>query len=62
MVDNRRATVLVATPLAASAKLTGCNTCSLLRPVRWAVMKPSTSVARTSAGAFATTVKNTFRS
>jgi hypothetical protein len=30
MVDNRRATVLIATPLAASVASSGCNVCSLV--------------------------------
>ena len=62
MIDNRRATVLVATPAGSSVERTGCSRCSPERPVRWAVMNPSTSAGATSTGGLATTVKNTFRS
>ena len=62
MIDNRRATVLVETPTAVASSLSGCSGSVLLRPVRWAVMKPSTSAARTSWTGFATTAKNTLKS
>ncbi len=58
MIDSRRATVLVDTPTALSSSLSGRSGSVLLRPVRWAVMKPSTSAARTSWTGFATTAKN----
>jgi hypothetical protein len=62
MIDSRRATVLIATPVASWDTSTGCTTATSRRPVRWAVMNPNTSAATTSAGALSTTPKKTFRS
>jgi hypothetical protein len=62
MIESRLATVLVATPRFPSTVSTGCTTAPPLRPVRWAVMNPSTSTERTSSAGLPTDVKNTFKS